>query len=29
MYYDVRSASELVPVFQRIAAEIGQLRLTQ
>lgn len=29
MYYDVRSAAELVPVFQRIAAEIGQLRLTQ
>ena len=29
MYYDVRSASELIPVFQRIAAEIGQLRLTQ
>ncbi len=29
MYYDVRTASELGPVFQRIAAEIGQLRLTQ
>jgi Flp pilus assembly protein TadG len=29
MFYDVRTASELVPVFQRIAAEIGQLRLTQ
>jgi Flp pilus assembly protein TadG len=29
MYYDVKTASELVPVFQRIAAEIGQLRLTQ
>lgn len=29
MFYDVKSASELVPVFHRIGAEIGQLRLTQ
>lgn len=29
MYYNVSTAAELVPVFQRIAAEIGQLRLTQ
>jgi Flp pilus assembly protein TadG len=29
MYYNVQSAAELGPVFQRIAAEIGQLRLTQ
>lgn len=29
MYYNVTSAAELGPVFQRLAAEIGQLRLTQ
>jgi len=29
MYYDVKTAAELGPVFQRIGAEIGQLRLTQ
>lgn len=28
MYYDVQSAEQLGPVFQRIAAEIGNLRLT-
>lgn len=29
MYYEVKTAAELGPVFQRISAEIGQLRLTQ
>ncbi|MEI8144130.1 MAG: TadE/TadG family type IV pilus assembly protein [Alphaproteobacteria bacterium] len=29
MYYDVRAASELGPVFQAISAEIGQLRLSK
>lgn len=28
MYYDVQTAAELGPVFQRIAAEIGNLRLS-
>ncbi|WP_439575476.1 vWA domain-containing protein [Phreatobacter sp.] len=28
MYYDVQSAADLGPVFQRIAAEIGNLRLS-
>lgn len=29
MYYDVRNASQLTPVFQKIAAEISAVRLTQ
>ncbi|MDJ1159573.1 pilus assembly protein TadG-related protein [Chelatococcus sp. SYSU_G07232] len=29
MFYDVKSASELSPVFQKIAQEIASLRLTQ
>jgi Flp pilus assembly protein TadG len=29
MYYEASTADQLGPVFQRIAAEIGQLRLTQ
>lgn len=29
MYYDVQTAAELGPVFQRIAAEIGNLRLSK
>ncbi|QCK87667.1 VWA domain-containing protein [Phreatobacter aquaticus] len=29
MYYDVSTAAQLIPVFQAIAAQIGQLRLTQ
>lgn len=29
MYYEVSTAAQLIPVFQSIAAQIGQLRLTQ
>lgn len=29
MYYDVKNASQLTPVFQKIAAEISAVRLTQ